>query len=219
MTTGDKSRVIAGADRPLALTSLLVALVCVWSYLDARDPLIWWMEALPVLIVYPLLWAVRKQFRTTRLLTLLIAVHAALLLVGAHYTYAEVPLFDWVRDAFGFERNHYDRVGHLAQGFIPAIAIRELLLRTSPLRPGRWLFVIVLFCVLGVSATYEMIEWLAAVLVGAEADAFLATQGDPWDTQADMALAGLGAILAQLTLCARHDRQLAGRTRDGLKAE
>lgn len=208
MTADDKSRAITEADRPLALTTMLVAAVCLWSYLDARDPLTWWMEALPVLIVYPLLWAVRGQFRTTGLLTLLIAVHAAILLVGAHYTYAEVPLFDWVRDAFGFERNHYDRVGHLAQGFIPAIAIRELLIRTSPLHPGRWLFAIILFCVLGVSATYELIEWLAAVLVGQGADAFLGTQGDPWDTQSDMALAGLGAILAQIFLGRVHDRQL-----------
>lgn len=208
MATGDKSRLITDADRPLVLTTLLVAAVCFWSYLDARDPLTWWMEALPVLIVYPLLWAVRKQFRTTGLLTFLIAVHAVVLLVGAHYTYAEVPLFDWVQDTFGFERNHYDRVGHLAQGFIPAITIRELLIRTSPLRPGRWLFAIILFCVLGISATYELIEWLAAVLVGQGAEAFLGTQGDPWDTQSDMALAGLGAILAQVSLGRVHDRQL-----------
>lgn len=208
MTTGSDGTAVTGADRPLALTSLLVAIVCLWSYLDARDPLTWWMEAAPVLLVYPLLWAVRKRFRTTGLLTLLIAVHAVILLVGAHYTYAEVPLFDWVRDAFGFDRNHYDRVGHLAQGFIPAIAIRELLLRTSPLCPGRWLFAIILFSVLGVSATYELIEWLAAVLVGQGADAFLGTQGDPWDTQTDMALAGLGAILAQISLGRVHDRQL-----------
>lgn len=205
MTAGSAA---TDGDRPLALTTSLVAIVCLWSYLDARDPVTWWMEAAPVLIVYPLLWAVRKRFRTTGLLTLLIAVHAVILLVGAHYTYAEVPLFDWVRDAFDLERNHYDRLGHLAQGFIPAIAVRELLLRTSPLRPGWWLFAIILFCVLGISATYELIEWLAAVLVGQGADAFLGTQGDPWDTQSDMALAGLGAILAQISLCRFHDRQL-----------
>jgi len=205
MTAGSAA---TDGDRPLALTTSLVAIVCLWSYLDARDPVTWWMEAAPVLIVYPLLWAVRKRFRTTGLLTLLIAVHAVILLVGAHYTYAEVPLFDWVRDAFDLERNHYDRLGHLAQGFIPAIAVRELLLRTSPLRPGRWLFAIILFCVLGISATYELIEWLAAVLVGQGADAFLGTQGDPWDTQSDMALAGLGAILAQISLGRFHDRQL-----------
>lgn len=209
MNSGKESVDAKGRDRPLFVATLLVALICLWSYLDAREPLIWWMEALPVLLVYPLLWAVRSRFRTTPLLNNLIAVHAVVLLVGAHYTYAEVPLFDWVRDAFGLERNHYDRVGHLAQGFIPAIAIRELLLRTSPLQPGRWLFAIVFFSVLGISASYELIEWLAAVLVGAEADAFLATQGDPWDTQADMALAGSGALLAQIVFRRLHDRQLA----------
>ncbi|WP_193173718.1 DUF2238 domain-containing protein [Nisaea nitritireducens] len=208
MSLGRESIDAKGRDKPLLVTTFLVALICLWSFLDARDPLIWWMEALPVLLVYPLLWAVRGRFRTTALLNILIAVHAVILLVGAHYTYAEVPLFDWVRDAFGFERNHYDRVGHLAQGFVPAIAIRELLIRTSPLRPGYWLFAIVLFSVLGVSASYELIEWLAAVLVGADADAFLATQGDPWDTQADMALAGSGALLAQIVFRRLHDRQL-----------
>lgn len=194
--------------RDLVLTTLFVALVCVWSWIDARDRVTWWMEAAPVLIVYPLLWATHARFPLTRLLTVLIAVHAVILLVGAHYTYAEVPLFDWIRDRFGLSRNHYDRVGHLAQGFIPAIAIRELLLRTSPLRPGKWLFAIILFSVLGISATYELIEWLAAVLAGHGADAFLGTQGDPWDTQSDMALAGLGALLAQLSLSRLHDAAL-----------
>tara|TARA_R110002012_G_scaffold233941_1_gene407372 strand:- start:61 stop:711 length:651 start_codon:yes stop_codon:yes gene_type:complete len=208
MTPESKDTNAADANWPLAVATLLVAVICLWSYLDARDPLTWWMEAAPVLIVYPLLWSVRRHFRTTGLLNVLIAVHAVVLLVGAHYTYAEVPLFDWLRDAFGFERNHYDRVGHLAQGFVPAIAIRELLLRTSPLRPGRWLFAIILFSVLGISATYELIEWLAAILVGQGAEAFLGTQGDPWDTQTDMALAGLGAILAQAILGRVHDAQL-----------
>lgn len=192
----------------LAATTIAVALVCLWSFVDAADRLTWWMEALPVLIVYPLLWSVRRRFPLTPLLTLLIALHSVILLVGAHYTYAEVPLFHWIRDVFELARNHYDRVGHLAQGFIPAIAIRELLLRTSPLRPGRWLFAIILFSVLGVSASYELLEWLAAVLVGGDADAFLATQGDVWDTQKDMALAGSGAILAQISLARVHDSQL-----------
>lgn len=193
----------------LAVATVLVGLLCIWSYIDAAHPMVWWMEAVPVLIVYPLLWAVRRSFPVTPLLNLLIACHAVILLVGAHYTYAEVPLFHWIRDTFELSRNHYDRVGHLAQGFIPAIGARELLLRTSPLRPGRWLFVIVALSMLGVSAAYELIEWLAAVLIGVEADVFLATQGDPWDTQADMALAGLGAILAQLFLSRIHDRQIA----------
>ncbi|UUX51627.1 DUF2238 domain-containing protein [Nisaea acidiphila] len=197
------------AHRHLLVATVAVAATCLWSFVGAKDSLIWWMEAVPVLIVYPLLWAVRARFPLTSLLNFLIAVHAIILLVGAHYTYAEVPLFHWIRDAFDLSRNHYDRVGHLAQGFIPAIAVRELLIRTSPLRAGRWLFAIVLFSILGVSASYELIEWLAAVLVGADADAFLATQGDPWDTQADMALAGTGALFAQLILGRLHDRQLS----------
>lgn len=203
------SAIVCGGGRLLTVSTIAVALVCLWSYVDAADRLTWWMEALPVLIVYPLVWAVRRRFPLTPLLTLLIALHSVILLVGAHYTYAEVPLFHWIRDAFDLSRNHYDRVGHLAQGFIPAIAIRELLLRTSPLRPGRWLFAIIVFSALGVSASYELLEWLAAVLVGGDADAFLATQGDIWDTQKDMALAGSGAILAQLLLAGFHDHQLA----------
>jgi len=118
----------AGGARLLAATTVAVALVCLWSYVDAADRLTWWMEALPVLIVYPLLWSVRQRFPLTALLTLLIALHSVILLVGAHYTYAEVPLFHWIRDAFDLSRNHYDRVGHLAQGFVPAIAIRERLM-------------------------------------------------------------------------------------------
>jgi putative membrane protein len=203
------SAIVCGGGRLLTVSTIAVALVCLWSYVDAADRLTWWMEALPVLIVYPLVWAVRRRFPLTPLLTLLIALHSVILLVGAHYTYAEVPLFHWIRDAFDLSRNHYDRVGHLAQGFIPAIAIRELLLRTSPLRPGRWLCAFIVFSALGVSASYELLEWLDAVLVGGDADAFLATQGDIWDTQKDMALAGSGAILAQLLLAGFHDHQLA----------
>ena len=129
--------------------------------------------------------------------------------MGAHYTYALVPLFDWIRDAFGFSRNHYDRLGHFAQGFVPAIIARELLIRTSPLRPSRWLFVIITLSCLGISAAYELIEWFTAVATGEAATAFLGTQGDPFDTQADMAMALTGAITAQLLLSRLHDRQLA----------
>jgi len=120
-----------------------------------------------------------------------------------------VPLFDWIRDAFGLSRNHYDRLGHFAQGFVPAIIARELLIRTSPLRPSRWLFAIVTLSCLGISAAYELIEWLTAITTGEAATAFLGTQGDPFDTQADMAMALIGAITAQLLLSRLHDRQLA----------
>jgi putative membrane protein len=129
-------------------------------------------------------------------------------MIGGRHTYAEVPLFNWIRDAFDLARNHYDRVGHFMQGFVPAIVAREVLLRTTPLRRGGWLFFLVLCVVLAISATYELVEWAAAVASGSRADAFLGTQGDPWDTQKDMALAAVGGIAAQLLLSRFHDRQL-----------
>ena len=141
-----------------------------------------------------------------------------ILLVGAHYTYAEVPAFNWLRDTFDLARNHYDRVGHFAQGFVPAVIARELLLRTSPLKEGRWLFTVVTLGCLGISAAYELIEWAAAELSGEAADAFLATQGDVWDTQKDMGLALVGAMLAQLLLGPLHSRQIAALTGDRSRA-
>jgi len=137
------------------------------------------------------------------------AGHAAILMVGGHYTYAEMPLFNWLRDVFELSRNHYDRLGHLAQGFIPAIVAREILLRRSPLRPGKWLFFVVTCVCLAISACYELIEWWVAESSGDQAVAFLATQGDVWDTQWDMFLALLGALSSQLLLRRWHDRQLA----------
>jgi putative membrane protein len=170
------------------------------------------MEVAPVLLAIPVLYATRRRFALTPLVYVLIAVHALVLCVGGHYTYAEVPAGFWIRDLLGLERNHYDRVGHLMQGFVPALVAREVLLRTSPLRPGRWLAAVVTSMALAISALYELVEWLAAVLLGQGADAFLGTQGDPWDTQWDMFMALLGAILAQLLLARVQDRQLAART-------
>ncbi len=197
------------SDRlPLAL--LLAALaVTALSGVGPTDRATWLMEVAPTLVVVPLLLATRRRFPLTTLLYAAVAVHAGILALGGHYTYAEVPLGFWVRDALHLARNHYDRLGHLAQGFVPALAARELLLRTSPLRPGRWLFALVTLSCLGISACYEFVEWWAAVLLGQGADAFLGTQGDPWDTQWDMFLAFLGAMLAQLTLGRVQDRQLA----------
>jgi putative membrane protein len=167
------------------------------------------LEVLPVLIAAPLLVVTWRRFPLTPLVYWLIALHALILILGAHYTYARVPLGFWLQDALDFQRNHYDRIGHLMQGFGPAIVIRELLIRTSPLAPGKWLFTLVLFSVLGVSATYEFTEWWAALAGGEAAGAFLGTQGDVWDTQWDMFLAGCGAIAAQLLFARLHDRQLA----------
>ncbi|MBK7925512.1 MAG: DUF2238 domain-containing protein [Gemmatimonadetes bacterium] len=156
----------------------------------------------------PLVLLTARRFPLTPLAYTLLALHACILMVGGKYTYAEVPLGFWVRDALGWTRNHYDRLGHLAQGFIPALVAREVMLRTSPLRPGKWLFFLVLCVALALSATYELIEWWTAAGTGEAADAFLGTQGDVWDTQWDMMLAGIGAILSQLLLSRWHDRQL-----------
>ena len=169
----------------------------------------WVLEVAPILLATPILFATGCRFPLTALTYRLIFLHALVLMLGGHYTYAEVPLGFWVRDLFDLGRNHYDRLGHLMQGFVPAIVAREVLLRTSPLRPGKWLFVLVTAVCLAFSACYEFIEWWAAVLLGQGADAFLGTQGDPWDTQWDMFLAFLGAMASQLLLARRHDRELA----------
>jgi putative membrane protein len=201
-------RALDGKKLELALVALTV-MVAAWSFIDPHDRLTWWLEAAPVIIALPILIVTHETFRLTRLIYLLLLFHAVVLLVGAHYTYAEVPLFNWIRDEYGMARNHYDRVGHLMQGFVPAMVARELLLRTSPLKSGKWLFVIITLSCLGISAIYELIEWVAAATSGEAAQAFLGTQGDDWDTQKDMALAGLGAILALVFLSRWHDRQLA----------
>ena len=191
---------------------ILLAVVIVARGVSAIHPydwLTWLLEVLPVLVVVPLLIATHRHFPLTPLLYTLIALHAIVLMVGGHYTYARVPLGFWMEDWLGFSRNHYDRIGHFMQGFVPAIAARELLLRTSPLRPGKWLFAIVTLSILGVSAFYEFTEWWTAVAGGDAAQAFLGTQGDVWDTQWDMFFAFCAAIIAQLTLSGVHGRQLA----------
>jgi len=194
---------------PVAWACLaLTILVLVWSGLAPKDRGTWFMEVAPVFIALPLVALTWRRFPLTTLLTVVITLHAVVLMVGGKYTYAEMPLFNWLRDEFHLSRNHYDRVGHFMQGFAPALVARELLLRTSPLRPGKWLAVVVVLSCLGISALYELIEWGAAMALGEGADAFLATQGDVWDTQKDMAMAGVGAIVALLLFSRWHDRQL-----------
>jgi len=149
-----------------------------------------------------------RRFRLTNLAYVLVWIHAIILMLGGHWTYAEMPLFNWIRDAFHLHRNHYDRLGHIAQGFIPAILVREMLLRTSPLSPGKWLIFLVIASCLAISAAYELLEWSAAVLLGHGADQFLATQGDEWDTQKDMLCALFGAIISLGLLSRLHDRSL-----------
>ena len=168
----------------------------------------WWMEIFPIVLAVPVLVLSARRFPLTPLAYRLIFLHACILMLGGHYTYARVPLGFWVQDALDLARNHYDRLGHFAQGFVPAIIARELLLRRSPLRPGKWLFFIVAAICLAISACYEFIEWWAALAGGAAATDFLGTQGDPWDTQWDMFIALVGAIVAQLLLARRHDEQI-----------
>jgi putative membrane protein len=187
----------------------LVLVVLAWSGLDPHDRFTWFLEVAPVLIGLPIIIVTRARFPLTPLLCLLLSIHAVILMVGGKYTYAEVPAGFWVQDLLGFERNHYDRLGHFAQGFVPAILAREILWRRSPLRGSRWLgFVVVSIC-LAFSAFYELIEWWTAAASGAASDAFLGTQGDPWDTQWDMFLALIGANTSLLLLRQVHDRQLA----------
>ena len=187
----------------------IIGIGLIWSYIDAFDAGVWLMEVFPVFIAVPLLAWTRPTFRLTTLVYVLILIHAIILMVGGHYTYARVPLGFWMQEAFHFTRNHYDRIGHLAQGFIPAMVAREILLRKTPLPRGGWLFFLVSSVCLAISAMYEFIEWGAAVALGQGADEFLATQGDPFDTQSDMLMAWLGAILAQVLLARWQDAQLA----------
>lgn len=188
---------------------LLVAIVFAWSAVGPHDYFTWFLEVAPVIIGAMILIPTYKRFTLTDLLYVLLAIHAVILMVGGHYTYAEVPLGDWVKELLGLNRNHYDRLGHLAQGFVPAILAREVLLRNRVVRGKAWLFVIVVSICLAFSAMYELIEWSVAAITGAAAEAFLGTQGDVWDSQKDMALAFIGAILAQLLLAGLHDRQLS----------
>ncbi len=173
------------------------------------DRLTWFLEVAPVLIAAPLMVWSRQTFPLTRLLTWLAFIHGLILILGAHYTYAHVPLGFWLQDLFDFSRNHYDRIGHFAQGFIPAILAREILLRKTNLVRGKMLFYIITSICLAFSAFYELIEWWAAIAYGADADAFLGTQGDEWDTQWDMFMALIGAVTAQCFLAKWHDRQLS----------
>ena len=196
--------------RDRALVALLagVVLVFFWAGWFPKDRMTWVLEVFPVAVAVPLVLVTRRRFPMTTLGYSLIAVHATILLVGGKYTYAEVPLFDWIRDAFHLARNHYDRLGHFAQGFVPALVAREILLRKTPLRRGGWLFFLVTCVALAISAVYELVEWSAAAMTGSAADAFLGTQGDPWDTQKDMLFAGIGAIAGQLVFARTQDRQI-----------
>ncbi|HEY3012653.1 MAG TPA: DUF2238 domain-containing protein [Gemmatimonadales bacterium] len=198
-------------SRPSTYELVLLAIVAgvfVWSGLLPHDRFTWVLEVFPVILGIPALIYCYPRFRFTPLVYTLIALHAIILMVGGKYTYAEVPFGFWLARTFGFARNHYDRIGHFAQGFVPAMVAREILIRRSPLRGSHWLpFFVICFC-LSLSALYELIEFWTALATGEAAEAFLGTQGDPWDTQWDMMLALIGAISALLLLSRWHDRRL-----------
>ena len=182
--------------------------VLIWSAIEPKDRLTWALEAGPAIIGLVVMARTRQSFPLTPLLYFWILLHCIVLMIGAKYTYAEVPLFDWVSEIFGWERNNYDKVGHFMQGFVPALIAREILLRKQVVSTHGWRNFIVLSICLAFSAFYELIEWWAALLIGEDADAFLGTQGCVWDTQSDMGLALLGAIECLLLMKNAHDRQI-----------
>lgn len=191
-----------------ALWVLVYFSTLIWSGIQPKDTLTWLLEVLPAMVAFVLLAATRRRFPFTSLAYFLILIHSLILMVGGHYTYAEVPLLDPLGDYFGWQRNNYDKLGHLAQGFVPAIVAREILLRNSVIASGKWLFFIVVCICLAISAFYELIEWWVALASGQAAEAFLGTQGYVWDTQSDMAYALIGAIAALVLLGRMHDRQI-----------
>lgn len=192
--------------RYLYLTIFIISFI--WSGINPKDYFTWFLEVIPAIIGLFILIITYKNFKLTTLTYTLILIHSIILMIGGHYTYAEVPLFDYLKEVFNWDRNNYDKIGHFAQGFIPAIIARELIIRKNIISSKAWMnFFIVCFC-LGFSAFYELIEWWVAILSGESAEAFLGTQGYIWDTQSDMAYALLGSIVALILLSKYHDKQL-----------
>ncbi|KAJ49400.1 sodium-glucose/galactose cotransporter [Clostridium tetanomorphum DSM 665] len=185
-----------------------IIIILIWSGINPFDSFTWFLEVLPALIGGTILVIIYSKFKFTTLVYILIWIHGIILIVGGHYTYAEMPLFNWLKDTFNLERNYYDRLGHIAQGFIPAIVTREIFIRKNIVSKKGWLgFIIVSIC-LAASASYELIEFAVAKFTGTAAEAFLGTQGDVWDTQWDMLFALVGSILSLVILSKYHDEQL-----------
>ncbi|WP_032810685.1 DUF2238 domain-containing protein [Acinetobacter vivianii] len=193
----------------LSLGTAILAILLVISGIQPFDRTTWWLEVTPVLIAIPLLFVTYKTFPLTHLLYVLIFCHAIVLIVGGAYSYARVPFGFEIAQWFDLDRNPYDKIGHFMQGFVPAMVAREILIRNHILAKGKMLSFIVICIVLAISATYELIEWAAALLLGQGAEEFLGTQGDEWDTQSDMFFALIGSIIALLLLSKWHDRQIA----------
>ena len=194
-------------DYPILFSVCTLAILII-SFVFTFDRMTWVLEVFPILLGFPILFFTYKRFPFTRLIYSLLLIHFIILAVGGIYTYAEVPLGYWMQDWFGFSRNNYDKIGHFAQGFVPALLIRELLLRTSPLKQGKWLNVIVVSICLAISAFYELIEWWVSALQGASAEDFLGTQGYVWDAQSDMLFAFIGAIAALAIFSKYHNKFL-----------
>lgn len=195
--------------RSLALASVALLALLALSGVRPYDRATWLLEVFPVIIALPVMWATYRRFPLTTLLYACIFLHAVVLMLGGAYTYARVPLGFQIADLLHLDRNPYDKIGHLFQGFVPALAAREILMRGRYVRGRRMLAFLVVCVVMAISSAYELIEWLAAVMFGEGAYEFLGTQGDPWDTQADMLFAFIGAVAALLLLSRAHDRQLA----------
>lgn len=202
-------RLISKKVEPLHTGLLLIFFgVMTWSVINPKDLFTWFLEVFPSFIGLAVITLTYNRFRLTHLVYFLITVHAIILIVGGHYTYAEMPIFNWLRDTFHLARNYYDRLGHFAQGFVPAIIVREILLRKSGLKRGKLLSFIIISICLAISALYELIEWGVAEATGSAADAFLGTQGDVWDTQWDMFMALLGATISLVSMSNLHDKFL-----------
>lgn len=203
------NRLISKKVEPLHIGLLLIFFgVMIWSIINPKDLFTWFLEVFPALLGLVVITLTYNQFRLTNLVYFLILVHAIILIVGGHYTYAEMPIFNWLRDTFHLARNYYDRLGHFAQGFIPAIIVREILLRKSGLNRGKLLTFICISICLAISALYELVEWGVAEATGSAAEAFLGTQGDVWDTQWDMFMALLGATISLVSMNNLHDKFL-----------
>ena len=190
-----------------SLLAVLIALL-VWSAINPFEYFTWFLEILPALVGILVVIFTFKRFQFTNLVYILIFLHCVILIIGGHYTYAEVPLFDWIQETFQHSRNNYDKIGHFAQGFVPAIITRELFLRKNVVSGRKWLNFIVVCIAMAISVSYEFIEWGVSLSTGEGGDSFLGTQGYIWDTQSDMLFATIGAILALVFLSKTHDKQL-----------
>ena len=199
----------ASQRRAILLWLAVFFLVLIWSAIHPHDYFTWFLEIFPAILGLLILALTFRKFQFTTLAYGLILIHSVILMIGGHYTYAEVPLFNWLRDAFQLGRNNYDKVGHFAQGFVPAIIAREILIRKSPLKQGKLLFFIVICICLAISAFYELIEWWVSIATGSGAEAFLGTQGYQWDTQSDMFFAFIGSIISLLFLSKAHDKAIS----------